>query len=89
MLELWETPSTLSLPSPPGSLWLEVVSPDRVQSMGQIEQKKKWAQARIKILIIYLINMYKEDLALNNLQWLICHKNQTNSYIFNKYVYQT
>ena len=24
--------------------------------------------------------MYKEDLALNNLQWLICHKNpnQTN-----------
>ena len=25
----------------------------------------------------YLIYMYKEDLALNNLQWLICHKNQT------------
>ena len=28
--------------------------------------------------------MYKEDLALNNLQWLICHKtkpNQTKSYI--------
>ena len=23
---------------------------------------------------IYLIYMYKEDLALNNLQWLICHK---------------
>ena len=33
--------------------------------------------------------MYKEDLALNNLQWLICHKtkaNQTKSYIFNIYV---
>ena len=32
--------------------------------------------------IIYLIHMYKEDLALNNLQWLICHKTkpqQTNS----------
>ena len=31
---------------------------------------------------IYLIYMYKEDLALNNLQWLICHKtrpNQTNT----------
>ena len=28
--------------------------------------------------------MYKENLALNNLQWLICHKtqpNQTKSYI--------
>ena len=22
--------------------------------------------------------MYKEDLALNNLQWLICHKSQQN-----------
>ena len=22
--------------------------------------------------------MYKEDLALNNLQWLICHKTQSN-----------
>ena len=29
--------------------------------------------------------MYKEDLALNNLQWLICHKSQPNQiiYIFN------
>ena len=24
------------------------------------------------------IYMYKEDLALNNLQWLICHKTQPN-----------
>ena len=24
--------------------------------------------------IIYLIYMYKKDPALNNLQWLICHK---------------
>ena len=32
---------------------------------------------------IYLIYMYKEDLALNNQQWLICHKTQPNqrSYI--------
>ena len=27
---------------------------------------------------IYLIYMYKEDLALNNLQWLICYKTQPN-----------
>ena len=32
--------------------------------------------------------MYKEDLALNNLQWLIGHKNQTKSYIFNIYMYK-
>ena len=31
---------------------------------------------------IYSIFMYKEDLALNNLQWLICHKpNQTKIYL--------
>ena len=33
--------------------------------------------------------MYEEDLALNNLQCLICHKtkpNQTKSYVFNIYV---
>ena len=31
--------------------------------------------------------MYKYDLALNNLQWLICHKTQpTESYLFNIYV---
>ena len=35
----------------------------------------------------YLIYMYKQDLALNNLQSLICHKpNQTKSYIFDIYV---
>ena len=29
---------------------------------------------------IYLVYMYKKDMALNNLQWLICHKpNQTKS----------
>ena len=35
--------------------------------------------------IIYLMYMYKKDLALNNLQWLIRHKskpNQTKSYIY-------
>ena len=26
--------------------------------------------------------MYKEDLALNNLQWLICHKKKPNQIIY-------
>ena len=32
--------------------------------------------------IIYSIYMYKEYLALNNLQWLICHKTQPNQIIY-------
>ena len=38
---------------------------------------------------VYLIYMDKVELALNNIQCLICHKtkpNQTKSYIFNIYV---
>ena len=34
---------------------------------------------------IYLIYMYKDDLALNNLQWLICHQTKPN-HISNIYV---
>ena len=34
------------------------------------------------LVIIYLIYMYKKDLALNNLQWLICHENQPNQIIY-------
>ncbi len=37
MLELWGMQSTPSLPLLPGQLWLGVVPPDRVLSMGQIE----------------------------------------------------
>ena len=37
MLELWGMHSTPSLPPLPGPLWLGVVAPDRVLSMGQIE----------------------------------------------------
>ena len=29
--------------------------------------------------------MYEEDLALNNLQWLICHKTQPNQIIYLMY----
>ena len=42
-----------------------------------------------KLYHIYLIYMYKEDLALNNLQWLICHKNPTKpNHIFLIYMYK-
>ena len=37
MLELWGMRSSPSLPTLPGSLWPEVVAPDRVLSMGHIE----------------------------------------------------
>ena len=37
MLELWGMQSTPSLSSLPGPVWPEVVTPDRVLSMGQIE----------------------------------------------------
>ena len=32
--------------------------------------------------------MYKEDLALNNLQWLICHKTHPNQIIYLIYMYK-
>ena len=32
----------------------------------------------LSIIFFHLIYMYKEDLALNNLQWLICHKTKPN-----------
>ena len=31
---------------------------------------------------LYIFNMYKEDLTLNNLQWLICHKTQPNQILY-------
>ena len=46
--------------------------------------QKKWVQSHLKLLSTkyvyksYLIYMYKLDLALNNLQRLICHKTQPN-----------
>ena len=33
---------------------------------------------KMSLQIIYLIYMLKKDLALNNLQWLICHKTEPN-----------
>ena len=37
---------------------------------------------KMSIEIIFFVYMYKEDLALNNLQWLICHKTQPNQIIY-------
>ena len=34
--------------------------------------------------IIYLIRMYSKDLALNKLQWLICHKTKLNEMKLNQ-----
>ena len=39
--------------------------------------------------IIYLIYMYRKDLALNNLQWLICYKTKLiDSKAFKVYISQ-
>ena len=34
--------------------------------------------------MIYLIYLYKKDLTLNNLQWLICHKTKPNEQVAKK-----
>ena len=52
MLELWGMWSTLSLLLLPAPLWLEVVTSDRVSSMGQIEL--------FDLLTVYLQNVYTD-----------------------------
>ena len=37
---------------------------------------------KMPLQIIYIIYMNKEDLALNNLQWFICHKTHPNQSIY-------
>ena len=68
-LEIWGMWSIPSLPLLPGPLSVQ-------------KKKKKRAQTRLRMLStkcvykshIYLIYMCRENLALNNVQWLICHK---------------
>ena len=43
-------------------------------------------QNPIKPNLIYSIYMYKGDLALNDLQWLICHKTQPNQILYIQYI---
>ena len=69
MLELWGMQSTSSLPSLPGPLCPEVVAPDRILSMGQIE-----LNCELKITVY----MYKKGFDINNQQWLMCHKTKAN-----------
>ena len=57
-----------------------------VAVLGTIVCKKKAClkcyQQNVFTNHIYLMYMYKEDLALNNLQWLICHKTKPNQIIY-------
>ena len=52
--------------------------------LNKLRLIKKCYQPNVFTNHIYLIYMYKEDLTLDNLQWLICH--QTKPYIFDIYV---
>ena len=76
ILELCDMQSTPLLPSLPSPLWFGVVAPDRVLSMGQIELNSvlmlNW------VVWNRTVYMYKEDLTLNNLPWLVCHKIKSN-----------
>ena len=79
MQDLWGMRSTPLLSSLPGPIWPGVVAPNRVLSMGQI------AMYLMLDWIVWnrTVYMYKTDLAVNNLQWLIYY--QTNqTYKFTK-----
>ena len=69
MLEVWGMRNTPSLPSLSGPLWLGVVSPDRVLSMGQIELNcvlmLNWIAWNRNVLIFKLRTYAK----LNCLKW--------------------
>ena len=99
MQELWGMQSTPSLPSLPGPLWSGAVSPHSVLSMGQIELNcvliQNWIARNGTVFDTETVLMLKwivwnrtAYLALNNLQWLIYHKTQTNKQtIFSTYEY--
>ena len=67
MLELWEIQSTTSLPTLPGPLWLGVLAPDRVLSMGQIELNctLNWI-AWNRTVLTFKLRIYPK---LNCLKW--------------------
>ena len=52
-LEIWGMQSTPSLPLRPGPLWPGVVAPDRVLSMGQIEQTVYKQMTDVKLWLLY------------------------------------
>ena len=67
ILELWGMRSTSSLPSLQGPLWLEVLTPYRVLSMGQIELNRTLMQNWIdEIELFWHLNCV---LTLNWIVW--------------------
>ena len=79
MQELWEMRIIPSLPSLPCSLWLEVVAPDSVLSMGQIELNcvimLNWI-ARNRTVLIFKLRTYAKINCLKRnsfsfLNWIV------------------
>ena len=83
MLVLWGMWDTPLLPLLPGPLWPRMLAPDRVLSMGQIEL---CAYAKLNCLKQLFICI-KMDLALNNLQWLICHLSELSTGVITLVIY--
>ena len=54
MLELWGMRSVPLLPSLPGPLWPGVLAPDRILSMGQIEQNCNYTKLNCLKLTVFL-----------------------------------
>ena len=54
-LEIWGIRCTPSLPLLPGPLWPGLVAPDRVLSMGQIEQTLCKQMTDVKLWLLYSI----------------------------------
>ena len=79
--------STLSLPLLPGPLYLRVVAPDRVLSMGQIEQKFVFILSWIlkkngtEIFEREQLICIKMDVALTYNGWCAIRPNQTKQLI--------
>ena len=66
-VELWEMPSTPSLPSLPDPLWPEVISPYSVLSMSYLEQTVHKQISDVKLWLLYnntwsYLIMYKMEL---------------------------
>ena len=62
MLELWGMQSTSSLQLLPGQLWPGVATPDRVLSMGQIEQAVCKQNSDCYIAILKTIQLCAKEL---------------------------
>ena len=74
MLKLWGIQSTPSLPSFQGPLWLGVVAPDRVLSMGLMELNSVLMQKSIiwnRIVFFFIENVLRRNwIVWNRTVWL-------------------